>query len=136
MVGKNPFNKIIAVDSEFYERRLRQLNYFTNFIYYHNKLKRSREFQKFLNDPEFDDEFFKRSEKPFQFPETAKVNETIKNRIYGVFSNFSNYFSQGAEDPQMLPSGDEQIAKMEPFYRKMLEHFKEIKGNMVIFRIK
>jgi hypothetical protein len=127
--GKNALTKIIN-DNEFLNRRRRQLNYFLNYLYNHNKLKEVREFIKFVNDPEFDEEYFKREENPYHFPEAEKSNETISNKIYGVFSNITSYFKT-KEETTPQTENEVQLKKMENFYKKLLTNFKEIKNNLV-----
>jgi hypothetical protein len=120
----------MTIDCEFYTKRRRQLNYFLNYLYNHSFLKDSREFLKFMNDPEFDEEYFKKEDNLFYFPEAAKNSETISKKIYGVFSGLSSYFNPKEE--VVPPSeGESLIKKMEVYYKKMLENFKEIKNHMV-----
>ena len=121
----------MTIDCEFYNKRRRQLNYFLNYLFNHFFLKDSREFLKFINDPEFDEEYFKKEENLFHFPESAKSTESIGNRIYGVFSGFTNMFNN-KEEVSPPSEGETVIRKMEVYYKKMLENFKEIKTHMVI----
>jgi hypothetical protein len=130
LIGKNALTKIITIDTEFYNKRRRQLNYFLNYLFKHNKIKEYREFTKFINDPEFDEEYFKKEDNPYNFPEATKYNESIKNKIFGVFSNFTNYFKPTEEEIE--PTEEEKkIKKREMFYKKLLTNLKEIKNNLV-----
>jgi hypothetical protein len=90
---------------------------------------------KFINDPEFDEEYFKKEEINLcEFPESSKYTESIGNRIYGVFSNFSTYFKPN--DPMIQPSVQEnKIKKMDIYYQKLLSNFKENKNHLVFFLI-
>jgi len=124
----------MTIDSEFYNKRRRQLNYFLNYLYNHSLLKDSREFLKFMNDPDFDDEYFKKEDNLFYFPEASKSSETISKKIYGVFSGLSSYFNT-KEDNVPPSEGETLIKKMEVYYKKMLENFKEIKNHMVSKKI-
>lgn len=131
LIGKNPLMKIMTVDSEFFNKRKRQLNYFLNYLYSHKILSEKREFLKFINDPEFDEEYFKKEEVDvYDFPESSKHSETISNKIYGVFSNISTYFKHKNEE--FKPSEAEiDIKNMEAHYKNLMENFRENKNHLV-----
>ena len=120
----------MTVENEFYNKRRRQLNYFLNYLNTHHSLKESLELSKFINDPEFDENYYKKDENLFSFPESQKITDSFSNKIYGVFSNFTSYFK--SDDYKLSPSESETlIKKMEVYYKNMLESFKEIKTFMV-----
>jgi hypothetical protein len=128
LAGKNPLSKIMTYDNDFYNKRRLQLTYFLNYINKHSKLNETIEFKKFLNDPEFDNEFFKKDESLFRFPESEKLNDNVSSKIYGVFSIF---FSKTEE---VIPqsTNEVKINKVGAFYNKMFENLKEISKAMVI----
>ncbi len=134
LIGKNPLSKIITIENEIYNKRRRQLNYFLNYLYTHHFLKETSELSKFINDPEFDEAYFKKEENMFYFPESMKNTESLTNKIYGVFSNFTSYFK--SDEARLSPSENESIIKkMDVYYKNMLESFREIKNYMVRNRL-
>jgi hypothetical protein len=129
LVGKNPLSKIITYDNNFYNNRRSQLTYFLNFINKHNKLRETREFTKFLNDPEFDNEYFKKDDSIFRFPESEKLTDNVTSKIYGVFSNF---FSK-AEEIVHQSQNENKIKEISVFYNKIFDNLKEIKKAIVSY---
>jgi hypothetical protein len=107
------------------------LNYFLNFIYNHNKLKEIREFTKFIKDPEFDEEYFKKEELIYDCAESLNYNNTISQKIYGMFSGISSYFIHKEEGKLAHSESESVLAKMENYYKSLLENLKEVKHHMV-----
>jgi hypothetical protein len=129
LIGKNPLNKFLTVDEEFYNKRRRQLNYFLNYVYSHPKLKSSKEFLKFLRDPECDEAFFLNEETVYDFPEASKVSSGITQKFFGMFSN---YFTI-KEESIYMNENERNLKNMEIFYKCTYDKLKEIKNYMVIF---
>jgi hypothetical protein len=46
----------INQDQEFMKRRRKQLKFFLNYLYSHQQINKTEEFQKFLNDAIFDEQ--------------------------------------------------------------------------------
>jgi hypothetical protein len=127
---KNPLAKIITIDNEFYENRRRQLNFYINYLLYNNFLFKTKEVSKFINDAEFDEEFFNMDENPMKsFPHSLKVTETVKNKIFGVFTNifWNKEESRKVNDNEIL------LKRMETHYKRILEKYTEIKENVVSY---
>ena len=92
--------------------------YFLNYLFTHQILKDTQELSKFINDPEFDEAYFKKEENLFYFPESMKNTESISNKIYGVFSNFTSYFKN--DEVRLSPSENETLLKkMDVYYKNM-----------------
>jgi hypothetical protein len=125
--GKNALSKIITIDTEFYEKRRLQLSHFLNFLMKHNKLGKTKEFYKFLHDPDLDIEFFKNNELPYRFPEAEKLTDNVTSKLYGVFSNF---FAK-PEENIITSDKENKIKKATEFYKSLAEGLKEIKTAMV-----
>jgi hypothetical protein len=129
LAGKSALNKIINIDAEFYEKRRIQLTHFLNYLMKHTKLGKTKEFYKFLHDPELDVDFFKNNELPYRFPESEKLTNNVTSKIYGVFSN---YFTKSEEN--LSPSDKEtKIKKSGEFYKNLSDGLKEIKVAMVSY---
>lgn len=131
LIGKNPLNKFMNIDDEFYNKRRRQLNYFLNYIYNHPKLKNCKEFLKFVKDPECDEEFFLAEEIVYDFPEASNLTNGITQKFLGMFTN---YFTVKEENIN-INEKDRNIKIMEVFYRNTYDQLKEIKNQMVIIKI-
>ncbi len=128
--GKNPFIKILNIDQEFYESRRNQLNYFLNFVKKNDHLYQSPEFRKFISNAEFDEEFFSiHNNRLRKFPYSLKVSETLKNKIFGVFSNLF-----GSREAKRIETIEERyIKKLEIHYKTAFEKYSRIKENMFIY---
>jgi hypothetical protein len=107
-------------------------------MYNHSKLNTCREFQKFIKDPEFDEEFFmiKNEESLYYYPEASKYSNTITQKFLGMFSG---YFGKKEDDHHhgnfSQSEGEKEIKKMEVFYKNLLENFKEIQKHLVNTKI-
>lgn len=132
LIGKNALSKIISVDFEFYNKRRRQLNYFLNFLFNHHAIKETKEFIKFINDPEFDEEFFKKEDILYNFPEATKCQVALSTKIYGMFSSLTNYFSK-EEFVHKQTEQEIRIKNMEIYYTTLLGNIKETKKFIVSF---
>jgi len=118
----------MKVDEEFYNKRRRQLDFFLNNIFNHHKLNNSKEFQKFLKDPECDEEFFQRDENIYDYPEASKLSSGVTQKFFGMFSNYFNITDTSSN----INEKDRTLREMEQFYKNLLEQLKEVKLYMVI----
>lgn len=128
--GKNPLAKFIKIQQEFYESRKNQLNFFLNFIKKNDHLSQSQDFKKFISNADFDEDHFSEfSNKLRRFPFSLRISETLKNKIFGVFSNFF-----GNKEAKRIISNEERfIRKLEIHYKTICEKYVEVKENMVIY---
>ena len=85
------------------------------------------DFKKFISNAEFDEDHFSNfNNKLRKFPYSLKISETIKNKIFGVFSNFF-----GSKEVKRINSHEERhIKKLELHYKTVCEKYLEIKENM------
>lgn len=129
LVGKNALSKIINADSEFYERRRKQLLYFITYLATHPEIKDTREFKKFIYDLDFDEQYFKSEDTEFDYPEASKFNGGVTNRIYGLFSSLLSK----EEEVHLASEKHEKIQRIENNSTNFLEGLKKIKKHIVIF---
>jgi hypothetical protein len=138
LIGKKHFNNIINYDKKFYDNRRRQLDYFIKYLSTHHKLQQTEEFKKFMNDPEFDDYFFKNDENNlneyflYYYKESAVYKDGLTNKIYGAFSGF---FKKEEEYTEKNSEEQETIMIMERYYKRLLENLKQIKAQYVRYYI-
>ena len=127
---KNSLVKFIKIPQEFYESRKNQLIYFLNFIKKNDHLSQSLDFKKFISNADFDEEYFSIfSMKLRNFPFSLNISETLKNKIFGVFSNFF-----GSKVTKRIHSNEERyIKKLEIHYKTICEKYVEVKENMSIY---
>jgi hypothetical protein len=127
---KNPLVKFIKIPQEFYESRKNQLIYFLNFIKKNDHLSQSLDFKKFISNADFDEEYFSIfSIKLRNFPFSLNISETLKNKIFGVFSNFF-----GSKETKRIHTNEERyIKKLEIHYKTICEKYVEVKENMSIY---
>lgn len=88
------------------------------------------DFKKFISNADFDEDYFSFfSNRLRNFPFSLKVSETLKNKIFGVFSNFF-----GNKETIRIQSSEERyIKKLEIHYKTICEKYLEVKENMVIY---
>ncbi len=114
----------INQDQEFMKRRRKQLKFFLNYLYSHQQINKTEEFQKFLNDAIFDEKYFQEIESPFIYPETKKYYNSINS--YNPFELFKNLF----KEPKNLSIDQSEIEikflSMIPFYNKMYEKISQM----------
>jgi hypothetical protein len=122
-IEKNILNKIMTFDNEFYERRRRQLKFFLNYLYNHEDLMHTKEFFKFMNDPEFDSQYFDTNDNIYSYPEAEKCSETLTSKFFGMFM---------AKEVPIAQSDEEALIKsMEGHYLKLYEDFNKIRKSFV-----
>ncbi len=85
---KNFLSKIISIEENFYIKRKNQLNLFIKHINEHEELKSTKEFFKFIRDPNFDHGFF--AEEVYfndirDYPESMRNHDSIANKIVDFF---------------------------------------------------
>ncbi len=127
LVGKKPLSNIIQEDTEFYGKRCKQLSYFINIIYDHSKFKNSRELQKFLSDPECDDEFFLIEDNLYDFPEASKFSGGFAHKFFGLISN---YFNKDVEFVNNTETS-KKFKNMQTYYKKTLSDLSQLKNHIV-----
>jgi hypothetical protein len=127
---KNPLSKIISPEEDFYINRRTQLELYLNYIAKNKILIKTKEFHKFINDAEFDDEFFSSNydENAFLFPNSLKITDNLKNKIFSVFSGIF-----GDRDGRKLSNEEITLARMETHYKGITEKYTEIKNNVISY---
>jgi hypothetical protein len=124
LVEKGILNNLLpSYYNDFYEERVRMLKCFINYIYKDADLKASREFTKFLNDPEFDQTYFDKEENYFNYTESAKYSDSLTSKFLGFF------ITKAQDEP--LSQRDETIRKAREDYSSLVEKLKVVKGNFV-----
>lgn len=88
LVEKNIGSKIMTVNDKFYIKRRKHLNFFLRYLGQHEEIKKTREYYKFITDPNFDDNYFNK-ETPFysekEFSESIKNHDTLANKFIDYF---------------------------------------------------
>jgi hypothetical protein len=126
LTPKHPIAKLLPVEEEFYDNRLRQLNFYMNYLYTHQILGKTKEFIKFTSEAEFDETFFLSEDQTFVFPQSLKISEKITNKLYSVLTNI--FFQQ--EELRKISDEEICIKRMENHYKGLLDKYKEIKMNV------
>ena len=121
LTPKNPYIKIMTYDDQFYNDRRLQLEFYLNFIYNQEIIKDTKEFFKFVNDANFDENFFQKIEK--NIPNfSSSTSEKIKNKFFTVFNYLGN-------NPKARKLNDSEILikKMSIHYKNIIKKYEEIK---------
>lgn len=129
LTPKNSLIKIIDPDEDFYLNRTKGLNFFLNFINNNQILSKSREFQKFTNDADFDEGFFTSKEEEnliYYFPESSCISDTFKNKIFGVFSGIFN-----SQEERKFTDDEIILRRMETHYKGIASKYKEIRNSVI-----
>jgi hypothetical protein len=129
LAPKNSLTKILSSDDYFYENRKMQLNYFLNYLCNHDTISHSKDFTKFVNETEFDEEYFTNEENILNdFPFSLNISsDNIKNKIFGVFSGI---FGKN-ENLREISNEEILLKKMETHYKGLLEKYKGMKENII-----
>ena len=120
----------------FLEQRRKELEFFINEIYSHEKIGKGEEIQKFLNNANFDKQYFNSVLKCFDYPETLKKIEEnkgiIKKGMKGV-SNLYNYIignkeqnNNERENAKKIFGKNENLSKKIEKFSSALEEVKNI----------
>ena len=121
LTPKNPYIKIMTYDEQFYNDRRLQLEFYLNFIYNQEIIKDTKEFFKFINDANFDENFFQKIEK--NIPNfSSSTSEKIKNKFFTVF----NYLGNNPKG-RKLNDSEILIKKMSIHYKNIIKKYEEIK---------
>jgi hypothetical protein len=101
-----------------------------NFIKKNDHISQSSDFKRFISNADFNEDYFcVFSDKLRRFPFSLNVSETLKNKIFGVFSNLF-----GSKETRRIQSNEERfIRKLEIHYKTICEKYLEVKENMVIY---
>lgn len=117
--------KNLLVSVSFEKRRL-QLIFYLNFIGRHSQLKETKEFLKFINDPNFDSYFFQITSLDNPLPSfNSSTSEMLKNKFYSVL----NFMGNGVKSRAM--NNDEiSLKNMSIHYNNILTKYKDIKNSI------
>jgi hypothetical protein len=116
-------NLLPSYYNEFYDERVRMLKIFLNYINNDVDLKNSKEFIKFINDPEFDQIYFDREENFFYYPEANKFSDSYTNKFLGMF------ISKDQNVP--FSSNDNRIKTIKEHFSNLIEKLKIVKNAFV-----
>ena len=116
--------KNLLVSVSFEKRRL-QLIFYLNFIGRHSQLKETREFIKFINDPNFDSHFFQLTSLDNPLPSfNSSTSEMLKNKFYSVL-NF-----MGGVKSRAMNNDEISLKNMAIHYNNILTKYKDIKNSI------
>ena len=120
-----------------YKKRQIHLNYFLKFLSEHDEIKETREFNKFIRDTNFDEDYFS-EEKGFflqnNFPESYRNKDGYLNFVMDKISNSFSGKNNGSENishSNIMKNIKEYFSKKE-FYELQLRSFKILKKYYVI----
>lgn len=126
---KNFLIKIIKIDEHFFIKRKNQLNIFLKYIHAHEEIKATKEFIKFIRDPNFDNNFFKDDESFYdskEFPESMRNHDSITNKIVDFLK------IPFAHNSEITHHENERVfLKKFEFYNNALNKFMELKKFVV-----
>jgi hypothetical protein len=131
LTEKHPITNLIYKDNneEFYLNREIQLRFYLSYIIKHDILSNSKELHKFLNDAEFDENYFSQDDLPCSFSISSNITESMKNKVIGMFKGLF-----GGDKQDRKPSDDERkILTMESYYKNILEKYTEMKQNICTY---
>ena len=114
----------INQDQEFMERRRKQLKFFLNYLNSHQKINKTKEFKKFLNDAIFDEKYFQEIKSPFIYPETNKYYNSINS--YNPFELFKKIFKEQNNSSKEHSEIEIKFLSMNSFYNKMYENISQM----------
>jgi hypothetical protein len=92
---KNPLTKVRLVDERFFEERERKLQYIINYINKNETLLNSKEFNKLINEFEFDFTYFSKTstfEVDYLFPELDRLRKTKNSNYFGFINKLMYKF--------------------------------------------
>jgi hypothetical protein len=129
LTEKHPLSEMIYPNEEFYMNREVQLRFYLSYISKHDELSQNKEFYKFLNDAEFDENYFSLDELPYTFSNSSKITESMKNKVYGFISGMF-----GKKDELRTISEEESnILKKEAYYKNILKNYVEAKQSVCTY---
>lgn len=130
-LGKNFLSKILKIDENFYKKRKNQLNLFLKFINDHEELKSTKEFIKFIRDPNFDTDYFNENESFYDirdFPESMRNHNSIANKIVDFLKN---PFANRENNEHDCHDNERDFLKILDFYNNALFKFKDLRKFVV-----
>lgn len=126
--------KIMTEDEIFFIKRKNHLNQFLKYINNHDDLRYSKEFIKFVQDPNFDTNFFN-EEISFcdfnEFPESKKNYKSITDKIVDFIKNPFSYNDQNENNfndcerdfLRKLDSYNNALSKFKDFENFIVQYF-------------
>ena len=114
-------------DSIFLEQRRKELEFFLNEIYSHEIIGKGEETKKFINDINFDKQYFDSLLKRFNYPEISekiKENKGIISKGMEKVSDFYNYFVGNKNQKDNEREETKKIFEKTQNLEKNLEKFK------------
>lgn len=130
---KNILSKLIKIDENFFVKRKNQLNLFLKYIFEHSELKETKEFKKFIRDPNFDNNYFNEDESFYdirEFPESMRNHNSFANKIVDFIKN---PFANADNKEIMFNDSERDFYRKMDFYNSILNKFYEIKRYLVNF---
>ena len=136
LVEKLKLDKFVTLDENNYRKRQIHLNYFLKYISEHEDIKETKEFNKFIRDTNFDEDYFIEDKGFFlanNFPESYKNKDGYLNMVMDrISSSFSNNNSnEFVVHSNLLINVKDYLSKKE-FYELQLKNFKFLKKYYVI----
>jgi hypothetical protein len=116
-------NLLPSYYNDFYDERVRMLKIFLNYIYKNEELRLSKEFIKFINDPEFDQSYYDKEENYFSYPEAGKYSDSITTKLLGMFVSKEQIIS--------LSENDNKIKTIRDHFNGLIEKLKLVKNAFV-----
>ena len=125
MPPKNSLVKIMSYNNEFFKSRMILLTFYINFLNNHIILRETKEFKKFINDVEFDENFFNVNENN---ENNDNNNYNIKNKIYNVI----NFLGSGIKT-RKLNDSEILIKKLYTHYKNIIEKYQILNKNIYFY---
>ena len=122
---KNSLVKIMSYNNEFFKSRMILLTFYINFLNNHIILRETKEFKKFINDVEFDENFFNVNENN---ENNDNNNYNIKNKIYNVI----NFLGSGIKT-RKLNDSEILIKKLYTHYKNIIEKYQILNKNIIFY---
>lgn len=129
---KNIMTKIID-NPEFLENRRKELQYLINKLYTHNKIGKSEEFKKFINDSVFDIEYYNNLPNKYVYEECEKAEnekgyisqgyKKVSTFLSGFYSKSNTELKESEREKNILSKIDEYKNKI-VHYKNLLEEIK------------
>ena len=125
---KNSLAKIMSYNNEFFKSRMILLTFYVNFLNNHIILKETKEFKKFINDVEFDENFFNDGNNKDNSDINNNNNYNLKNKIYNVI----NFLGSGIKT-RKLNDSEILIKKLYTHYKNIIEKYQILNKNIYLY---
>jgi len=126
--------KLKTNDEKFFIKRINQLKQFLKYINNHDDLRHTKEFIKFIQDPNFDCNFFN-EEVSFcnfnDFHESNKNHKSFKDTIAEFF--LKNPFSYNDQTENNFNDCERDFLRKLESYKEFLSKFQEFEKKIVIY---